>query len=251
MPLRFLTKLFGARPATLDYELVRTRRTTVGLIVNGRGLQVRAPQRASIAHIESVLHEKADWIVDKLAQRAAFEAQRIAPMEALRDGMQLPLFGRPLTLRLGPGHPARPVFDAAANTLCLRHQPDEPLDRLQKKLDDWFKMRARQAFDTRISALRGQVKVELAAWALSSARTRWGSCSGRRCIRLNWRLVHYPAAVIDYVVAHEMAHLEEMNHSARFWAMVDRLCPGYEAARRLLKQYEPATVPRFESGGKD
>lgn len=70
---------------------------------------------------------------------------------------------------------------------------------------------------------------------LTNARTRWGSCSSRSGIRLHWRLLHLPPALIDYVVAHEVAHLVEMNHSPRFWAVVETLCPDWRRARRQLR----------------
>ena len=70
---------------------------------------------------------------------------------------------------------------------------------------------------------------------LSSARTRWGSCSLKSGIRLNWRLIHFPLAVLDYVVIHELAHLREMNHSRRFWAVVAEACPEYRTRREQLK----------------
>jgi predicted metal-dependent hydrolase len=82
---------------------------------------------------------------------------------------------------------------------------------------------------------------------LSSARTRWGSCSARSGIRLHWRLIHCPPALIDYVVAHEVAHLVEMNHSPRFWAVVGSLYPDWSAAR--LRLHEAArTLPLIEAG---
>ena len=72
--------------------------------------------------------------------------------------------------------------------------------------------------------------------SLSSARTRWGCCSASG-IRLNWRLIHLPLDLVDYVVAHELAHLREMNHSARFWAEVARLCPDWRERRAALKKH--------------
>ncbi|MDR1462599.1 MAG: M48 family metallopeptidase, partial [Azoarcus sp.] len=71
---------------------------------------------------------------------------------------------------------------------------------------------------------------------LSSARTRWGSCSLKTGIRLNWRLIHFDSSIIDYVIVHELAHLTEMNHSARFWAIVARYFPDYRGARDTLKK---------------
>ena len=79
---------------------------------------------------------------------------------------------------------------------------------------------------------------------LSAARTRWGSCSLKTGIRLNWRLIHFPPHVIDYVVAHELAHLREMNHSPSFWAVVGQLFPTYKAARADLKKLA-TTCPRW------
>ena len=70
--------------------------------------------------------------------------------------------------------------------------------------------------------------------SLSSAATRWGSANANGAIRLHWRLIHFPLATIDYVVAHELAHLREMNHSPRFWNVVRSVVPEYEAARREL-----------------
>jgi predicted metal-dependent hydrolase len=72
---------------------------------------------------------------------------------------------------------------------------------------------------------------------LSSARTRWGSCGPDGAIRLNWRLVHFPQQIIDYVVAHELAHLRELNHSPRFWDTVGQLFPDFDRARQWLRQF--------------
>ena len=80
--------------------------------------------------------------------------------------------------------------------------------------------------------------------SLTSARTRWGSCSRRSGIRLNWRLIHAPLPLIDYVLAHELAHLKEMNHTARFWTEVGRLYPDWQVARRDLRSFGE-TLPRF------
>src|SRR5882757_3617501 len=80
-------------------------------------------------------------------------------------------------------------------------------------------------------------------WAWSSGPTRWGSCSSDGKIRLNWRLIHFPVHVIDYVVAHELAHLREMNHSARFWATVESIFPDFREARHTLKHHPPELLP--------
>jgi predicted metal-dependent hydrolase len=80
---------------------------------------------------------------------------------------------------------------------------------------------------------------------LSSAATRWGSCTADGKIRLNWRLVHFPMSLIDYVVAHELAHLKEMNHSPRFWDTVESIFPEFREAREQLRSHPPELLPAF------
>jgi predicted metal-dependent hydrolase len=74
-------------------------------------------------------------------------------------------------------------------------------------------------------------------WGLSSARTRWGSCNSDGSIRLNWRLMHFPHEIIDYVICHELAHLKELNHGAEFWQTVGELFPDYQRVRGMLRSY--------------
>ncbi len=87
----------------------------------------------------------------------------------------------------------------------------------------------------RLAVIGARLEAKPAGWSLSSARSQWGSCTHDGRIRLNWRLVHFSLPVIDYVVAHELAHLKEMNHSPRFWSAVAQLLPGFEAAREQIK----------------
>ena len=78
---------------------------------------------------------------------------------------------------------------------------------------------------------------------LRDTRSRWGSCTSDGSIMLNWRLIHFAPSIIDYVIAHELAHLREMNHSSDFWAEVEQILPDYEQARAILKRHDPATLP--------
>ena len=94
-----------------------------------------------------------------------------------------------------------------------------------------------------IQEIANRALVSFSGWGLSGAKGRWGSCSSDRRIRLNWRLIHLDTALIDYVIAHELAHLDEMNHSARFWKRVGEIYPDYESARRVLKGVYIPTLP--------
>ena len=104
---------------------------------------------------------------------------------------------------------------------------------LEKALRD----KARTVFAERLALHAPRLGVAVPPLRLSSARTRWGSCSHHGGIVLNWRLVFMPLPVIDYVVCHELAHLKEMNHSPRFWSVVEQLCPDWRARRLELRQH--------------
>src|SRR5208282_5533310 len=102
---------------------------------------------------------------------------------------------------------------------------------------------ARRIFLERLALFAERLAVRYRVLRLSSATTRWGSCSAEGKILLNWRLVHFPLSSIDYVVAHELAHLREMNHGPRFWNTVAQVLPGFEAARAQLNDPPPEFLP--------
>jgi predicted metal-dependent hydrolase len=215
---------------TISYVLRRARRRTIGLTIDHRGLRVGAPPRATLREVESLILQHGEWVGRKLDE---WRARRHPEPLRIVDGVQLPLLGQPLTLRLALGN-NRCVWNLQACektlTLCLRSPADAP-GMLEKALRE----RARSFFSERLADHAPQLGVALPRLSLSGARTRWGSCSLRSGIRLNWRLIHFPLPVIDYVVVHELAHLHEMNHSARFWAIVSGACPNYQALRVELQ----------------
>jgi len=98
----------------------------------------------------------------------------------------------------------------------------------------WYRRHAQVHFRDRVAHYSARLGVEPPRVFLSSARTRWGSCNAKREVRLNWRLMQAAAPVIDYVIAHELAHLKELNHSVRFWRVVERLCPEFRAPQAEL-----------------
>ncbi|OFZ71452.1 MAG: hypothetical protein A2W04_08810 [Betaproteobacteria bacterium RBG_16_64_9] len=95
---------------------------------------------------------------------------------------------------------------------------------------------ARRIFVERVAYFAPRLEVPAPEVRLSNARTQWGSCSARGRVLLNWRLVHMPLTLVDYVVTHELAHLRELNHSRPFWALVGSLYPAYASARRELER---------------
>jgi predicted metal-dependent hydrolase len=148
---------------------------------------------------------------------------------SVSEGVRLPIEGRPRLIQRGPGK--RIVLDAQSITL-----PGPP-EHMPARLQAWLKTLARerlaQASDRHAQAL-GRPYARL---SLRDTRSRWGSCTSAGGLMYSWRLVMAPPVVLDYVAAHEVAHLAEMNHSPAFWAVVARLCPGYHAPRQWLRQH--------------
>lgn len=211
----------------VPYLLRRGNRRTIGLSIDHRGLRVGAPRRTSLAEIESLIRRHGEWVVDKLDEWRT--RRRPAPL-AIVDGTRLPYLGGELEIRLAIGA-NRAIWGVGTLTLCLK-PGTSPGGLLEKALRE----RAREHFANRLPPFAAQLGVPVPALALSSARTRWGSCSLKTGIRLNWRLIHFPPAIVDYVVVHELAHLRHMNHGPRFWSLVEVGCPDYRAARVELQR---------------
>lgn len=226
------------------FTLRRSARRTLGMQIDRRGLTVSIPQRVSLREAEGFMAERADWILEKLAEWS----KRAAPEKRLvEDGMSIPVLGEPCLVRWTAGanrcHWVE-GYERRELHLHLRRHADAPrvlLHGLQDYALSYFAGR----LDEYVWLLQQEVpEVKRPPLYLSNARTRWGSCSKLSGIRLNWRLIHLPRPQIDYVVAHEVAHLVEMNHSQRFWRLVARLKPDYERDEAALK-HANRVIPQF------
>ena len=221
------------------YALKRARRRSIGFMVGTEGLSVNAPKWLGIPDIESALHEKAPWILRKLQeQRERMQRVQAAKVD-WRDGASIPFLGNMVTV----------VLDARATGAVL-HTDEGPVphlalhvglpltasaEQIRDTVQSWLQRQARRVFEERCQHFAVRLGVRVTRLSLSSAQTRWGSASADGSVRLNWRLVHFAMASIDYVVAHELAHLREMNHSPRFWDVVRSVLPDFERARSSLK----------------
>jgi predicted metal-dependent hydrolase len=221
------------------YELRRSRRRTIGFVIDDRGLRVTAPRWVPLAEVEDALQEKSDWILRKLLEWRAHAARRERLTVRWQHGAPLRYLGTTLTLSLEPG--ARGVTRDGA-LLRVGLPPHAGEEQLQDRVHAWLQARAREVFAERIPVFATRLGRAPTRWTLSSARTRWGSCTPDGAVRLNWRLVHFPQDIIDYVIAHELAHLRELNHGPRFWATVGELFPGFEQARTWLRDF-PDDMP--------
>jgi len=220
----------------VEYRWVRSRRRTIGISVDARGLEVTAPHTAPWRDIEAFLHDKARWIVARLDEWAGAPPPRVIRGVS---GEMVPLFGEPATLELCAGREG--VVRDGMRVLVSVPEPRRRTQALAL-LVDWLKAQALAALAPRATHYAGLLGRAAPRVKLSRARSEWGVCTESGLIRLNWRLVHLEPALSDYVVAHEIAHLAELNHSKRFWNLVATLYPHWQDARARL-EFAGASLP--------
>lgn len=223
----------------IGYRLQRVRRRSIGFQINEHGLTVRAPRWTTLRDIEAAIVENQRWISRKQIKWRDWCAEHRRAAIRFTEGGTLQYLGRTATLRLGSD---ASHFDNDADEIRLALPIEATANQVRQALQTWLQVQARCIFTERLERLAGRIDARFAGWRLSSARTQWGSCSHDGRIRLNWRLVHFPLPVIDYVIAHELAHVRELNHSPRFWNAVAQLMPGFESARDQIKRVEIGAI---------
>jgi hypothetical protein len=225
------------------YEMRRARRRSIGFVVGPEGLSVSAPRWVGLREVDEALQDKRAWILRKLREQRERAARLASARIDWRDGTQLPFLGDTVIVVLDtratgaqldnladglPGVPRRLLRVGLPHTAS----PEQIRDVVQ----GWLQRQARRVFEERCAEFALRLRVRVRRIGLSSAATRWGSANADGSIRLNWRLVHFGLPIIDYVVAHELAHLREMNHSPAFWDVVRSVLPDYEQSRLALRE---------------
>jgi predicted metal-dependent hydrolase len=236
LPLRYRQlQAVGRAHLALDGKLVTytikrsLRRSAISILVDEEGLRVGAPWDATPHAIERLLQKHGDWVLRKLDE---WQVRR-APPRRWVDGEPLMLLGEPFRLHIVP---AATHIRIAGDELVVG-APHSTSSSVSRQVLEWLHAQALECYRMRVDHYRRLLRVERNPQVLlSSARTRWGSCHSNGRIHLNWRLVQMPLRLVDYVVAHEVAHLLEMNHSQRFWRAVGRLVPDYAARRSEIRR---------------
>lgn len=211
-----------------EYRLVRSKRRSVALVIERDGaLTVRAPLRMAEAEVRRFVEAKSDWIKRKQAE-AAKEA--LVPHQ-FEDGELFHFLGKAYPLRLVPDPAPALVMDGDGFRLSRSRQADG-----RALFAAWYRAQARAILAERLERFACSHNLKPSGLRISSARTRWGSCSRKGRLSFSWRLVMAPLEVVDYVIVHELAHLREMNHSQAFWALVEAMLPDYKQRRAWLKK---------------
>jgi predicted metal-dependent hydrolase len=217
----------------VEYDLVRARRRSIGMEVHLDGLTVRAPRWIALREIEAALGERARCILRSLDE---WQSRRrdVMPRE-WKSGAPIVYRGEQLALALHRSR--RPAIAADLFHLTVRHPHADDEQKVAACVGDWLREQAAALVSARVAEYVRHIAREPVSVRLSNARSEWGSCNAKGEIRLNWRLVQLPPMLAEYVVVHEVAHMVELNHSARFWALVESLLPGHAALRRGLDDW--------------
>ena len=187
-----------------------------------RGVEVVLPQRAASREAATAIVELRPWI-----ERRLVEIERVRTAVTARGGT-VPYLGQPLAMIVEPG---RVRVHRRGSQLLV---PDEP-DRLGA-LERFYRRAARIEISARLDRACQDIGSSYTSLSIRGQRSRWASCSRSRAMSFNWRLLLAPEPVLDYVVWHEVCHLEVMDHSARFWGLVAERCPDWRAHVRWLRR---------------
>ncbi|MBI4926839.1 MAG: M48 family metallopeptidase [Anaerolineae bacterium] len=212
----------------LDYRVIRSERKTLAIEVRANGeIWVRAPRRLTTRIIAEMVAERTAWIEKKRSELQA--EQVVRPAHTYHEGEMHLYLGQYLPLFYGDALASEnPVL---SNRIVLGKRSAHTAT----SLEHWYRKQANILFPVMVNEMARHTNLIPTRLSITSARTRWGSCSARGAISLSWRLVMAPIAVIEYVMVHELAHLREHNHSARFWKVVEQFHPQYREHREWLK----------------
>jgi predicted metal-dependent hydrolase len=209
-------------------KLTRSKRRTIALVIERDGsLTVRAPKHVSQVMIEAFIQQKTDWIVDTREKLKAIEP---TPARKYVDGEMFLFLGSSFDLKL-----VRPQWPSLQfdNGFTLS-QNIQQIGR--QHFTKWYKERAQEIISERVQEYVQRYNFTPKKVKISSARTRWGSCSPDGTLNFTWRLIMAPLDVIDYVVVHELSHLHVKNHSSKFWKAVESVYPEYKKQRKWLRE---------------
>jgi|UniRef100_A0A7C3DEJ9 predicted metal-dependent hydrolase len=247
---------------TIRYTIRRSaRRRTVGITIDPQGVRVAAPERMPLEQVVALVNTKARWIAEKYVE---FK-NRLGPRKRFVSGEEFLYLGRRVSLQVqtepstsggrrrdGRGFLFQPeLFDfdfssrsrqktavaLKGNVLLVQAGASSVHSKeVREMLENWYRSRAEEVITRRVQHYALQLGWPMPKVLIRNQKKRWGSCNARGELRFNWRLVMLPLRVLDYVVVHEMAHLEVLNHSPRFWALVEQIMPDYKARHQALHE---------------
>jgi predicted metal-dependent hydrolase len=219
---------------SVPYRIRRSERARhARILVGGDGVEVVVPRRFPMRDVEPFVEEKRAWIERTLRRMSESEAE--FPPARLEDGGEVPYLGERLALRVHvEPERQRPHVVRRGGTV---HAAAAGVGELPEALERWYRRQARKEVTRRLDAAVAAAGAGYESLQIRGQRTRWASCSSNGAMSFNWRLLLAPAEILDYVVEHEVAHLEVQDHSDRFWSLLGSRCPGWRDHEGWLRRH--------------
>lgn len=217
------------------------RRNTVSIAMDPHeGVIVTAPERAEAERLDKIVSAKARWITKRLGRMSE---RPPAPSEReFLSGESYRYLGRQYRLKVRAGDAPLRLHGAYLELGVPKScQGIHRAARVRSALVDWYRARAQQYLPTRVRPWAARLGLDPPKLVIAEPRKRWGS-SSRRIVRINWRIIQAPAALVDYVLVHELVHLIHEDHSKKFWTTVGRAMPDYEQRKKRLREIGAALV---------
>lgn len=214
----------------LEYSIVYSARKTLTITVErDRSVVVHAPNGTPAEKIEQLIDRRKLWLYEKTRHRQKYRLS--APTKEFISGATILYLGKSYKLDVVSEPFKGILFDNKflISKASVSHAPE--------LLKDWYIEQAKQKIVPQVMFYASQVGARYNRILISDLRYRWGSCTPRNNLNFNWRLIKAPMRVIEYVIVHELAHLLEPNHTARFWSIVRTQIPDYLRAKEWLKGY--------------
>jgi len=210
----------------------RKRKKTISLQINDKSeLVITAPYFTPIDEINRFVQEKQNWIKNTIQKHQQEEINNKPPQYITGE----------MFYYLGKSYPLEVFFEPFENAgvvfwnNCFYLNSREDTDLRKHYLFSWYKKKTCEYIHRRVDFFSGMLKLQHENIRITSAQSRWGSCSEDNNLAFSFRLIMAPPDVIDYVIVHELSHIREKNHSSRFWQRVEAAMPEYKAHRRWLK----------------
>lgn len=241
--------------SVIEYKVVRSHRKTLSLQVRHGQVLVRAPYSVDEAFINTLVQKKSAWLKAKIAQQSQVDDFCCD----FTQGSTLFLFGQLVTLHITFSKQARTFLAEDADNLQVLHIA--LAERNQKKLinntllatavkkqiEKYFKQQAEEIIPLKVTTYSQLTSLKPTSIKIRQYRSRWGSCNNRGELSFNYLLMMLPTHVIDYVVIHELCHLQHLNHSKDFWQLVARYFPNYNQAKQWIKSNQSTLLWRLPS----
>jgi hypothetical protein len=218
----------------IQYAVKRTqRRKTASLRIVDGEVTVVVPDRFSDKQVQDLVLSRSDQIQKTIKLQKGL--MRKTETEFV-SGQGLKYLGRTYRLKVYPTGSGQTGLRQGRIEVWVTGEKFSTSESVKQHLLTWYQTRAREKLTERMKLLRKEVGVNVETFSLRDMRTKWGSCTSKGLITLNWRLIFAPTRIIDYVIVHELCHLLDLNHSRKFWAKVLRVCPDFDSSREWLKQ---------------